>query len=57
MSDLTYRGVEHHGSKEHGPSKDALMNYRGASHHSADMHKGKPKASRAGLFYRGVPQH
>jgi hypothetical protein len=57
MIDLTYRGAHHEGSKQEGPTKDAILNYRGASHHSADMHKGKPQANRAGLRYRGVPQH
>lgn len=56
MIDLTYRGTHHEGAKQEGPTKDALLNYRGASHHSADMHKGKPQANRAGLRYRGVPQ-
>lgn len=56
MSDLTYRGVNHHGDKHNAQAQDALLSYRGASHHSADSHKGKPQANRAGLRYRGVPQ-
>ncbi|MFN4229086.1 DUF4278 domain-containing protein [Parvibaculum sp.] len=56
MSDLTYRGVNHPGDNNANPSKDAVLNYRGASYHSADAHKGKPQANRAGLRYRGAPQ-
>lgn len=56
MSDLTYRGVNHHGDHNAAPSKDAVLNYRGASYHSAEAHKGKPQASRTGLRYRGAPQ-
>ncbi|MBO6633040.1 DUF4278 domain-containing protein [Parvibaculum sp.] len=56
MSDLTYRGANHHGDKNNAQAQDAVLSYRGASHHSADSHKGKPQANRAGLRYRGVPQ-
>jgi hypothetical protein len=56
MSNLTYRGTSHHGDKNNAQAQDAVLNYRGASHHSADSHKGKPQANRAGLRYRGVPQ-
>ncbi|MEP0709374.1 MAG: DUF4278 domain-containing protein [Parvibaculum sp.] len=56
MSDLTYRGVNHHGDNNDAQSRDAVLNYRGASYHSAESHKGKPQANRTGLRYRGVPQ-
>ena len=57
MIDLTYRGAHHEGGKHEAPAKDTILNYRGASHHSADTRKAKPQANRAGLRYRGVPQH
>ncbi|MEQ8266053.1 MAG: DUF4278 domain-containing protein [Parvibaculum sp.] len=57
MIDLTYRGVPHHGEGKSAQSGDAVLNYRGASHHTALTHKDKPRASRADLRYRGVPQH
>lgn len=57
MTDLTYRGAAHHGDHNVTPSKDVVLSYRGASYHSAEGHKDKPRASRAGLRYRGAPQH
>lgn len=57
MTDLTYRGAAHHGDRNVAPSKDVALSYRGASYHSAEGHKDKPRASRAGLRYRGAPQH
>ncbi|PKP77969.1 MAG: hypothetical protein CVT81_06620 [Alphaproteobacteria bacterium HGW-Alphaproteobacteria-3] len=57
MTDLTYRGATHHGDRNAAPATDVVLSYRGAPYHSAESHKGKPRANRAGLRYRGAPQH
>ncbi|MBX3489650.1 DUF4278 domain-containing protein [Parvibaculum sp.] len=55
MTDLTYRGAAHHGEKAAGATGSATLRYRGASYRATPHDK--PKASHAGLRYRGIPQH
>ncbi|ABS62975.1 hypothetical protein Plav_1355 [Parvibaculum lavamentivorans DS-1] len=57
MTDLSYRGVAHHGEKNAAKSQDTTLNYRGTRYNSALSLKEKPRASRADLRYRGIPQH
>ncbi|MEQ8282234.1 MAG: DUF4278 domain-containing protein [Parvibaculum sp.] len=55
MTDLTYRGIVHHGEKPAGTAGGAALRYRGASYRATSHDK--PKADHTGLRYRGVTQH
>ncbi|MDO9127331.1 DUF4278 domain-containing protein [Parvibaculum sp.] len=57
MTDLTYRGVAHHGDKHPARTRDTTLNYRGATYNSALAHHDKPRASHTDMRYRGIPQH
>jgi hypothetical protein len=57
MTDLTYRGATHHGEKSASAASNAPLRYRGTSFNPALAPHDKPRASRADLRYRGIPQH